>query len=165
MESTLAGYRAQRTKIVTADWEVEEGVEPFRATIVTSLSFDQIDAIRMGDGTKYTDLFAAIAPYVLEWNAEAFNVETKEWEPIDAPAIAGPKVLNAVDPSITVFLALKLRSVHMGDPVERPKDVTPSDATPDTPRKNDSTSTEPITKTPRKSRTASTSTSGSISAP
>lgn len=147
----MAGYRAQRTRVVTAPWNVEEGIEPFRATIVCSLSFDQIGMIKVGSGASYNDLFESIAPYVLDWNAEAFNVETKQWEPIDAPAVGGANVLSAVDPSIAYFLAAKLREVYLGGD-DRPKGLTPSVDTPD--GKPDSSSDSPPPASARKNRKA-----------
>lgn len=117
----MSGYIPRRTKEVTADWEVPDGSEPFRATIITSLSFAEIDAIPLNGEATYQDIFSAIAPYVVAWNAMGRNAETGEYEPVPAPAEAGPEALRVVDPLVSIFLAAKLKRVHLGDPEAREK--------------------------------------------
>jgi hypothetical protein len=126
----MRGYIPRRTKEVVGSWEVPEGAEPFRATIITSLSFAEIDAIPLGEGSTFGQLFPVIAPYVVAWNAMGRNAETGEYEALPPPAEAGPEVLRLVEPMITTFLAIKLRTAHLGDETERPKDETPSGTTP-----------------------------------
>jgi hypothetical protein len=126
----MSGYIPRRTKDVVADWEVPEGSEPFRATIITSLSFAEIDAIPLDGSASYGQLFQVIAPYVVAWNAMGRNAETGAYEPLPPPAEAGPDVLRLVEPMITMFLAIKLKRVHLGDEAERPKGSTPSGTTP-----------------------------------
>lgn len=128
----MSGYLPKRrTKVVTADWDVEDGGEPFQATIVTNLTFDDIDAIHLTNDTTYGELFPVIAPYVVAWNAMGRNSETGEYELLPPPAEAGPDVFKKVEPMVTTFLALKLRTVHLGDPAEREKKELSSDVTPD----------------------------------
>lgn len=146
----------QRTREIEATFEAAEGAEPFRATIVTSLTFAEVDAIPLEDA-RWKDIFKAIAPYVLAWNAMARNVETGEYEPVPPPAEAGPDVFQLVPPDVTVFLAVKLKTAHLGDKDERPKESAPSDDTPDGRHENSTASTTKTAKpTRRKSRTSLT---------
>ena len=115
---------------MTAEWDVPDGSEPFRATIITSLSFAEIDAIPLNGEATYGDLFAAIAPYVVAWNAMGRNAETGEYELLPPPAEAGPDVLRLVEPLITTFLAIKLKRVHLGDEAVREKKEPPANDTP-----------------------------------
>lgn len=123
------GYIPRRTKEITGEWS-PEGEEPFRATIITSLSFAEIEAIPFSSETTYDEIFPTIAPYVVAWNAMGRNAETGEYEPLPAPADGGPEMLRKVEPRVTVFLASKLRTVHLGDQTVRPKALTPSGDTP-----------------------------------
>jgi hypothetical protein len=153
----MSGYMPKRrTKVVTADWEVDEGVEPFQATIVTSLTFEEIDAISLTDETTYGELFTRIAPYVVAWNAMGRNSETGEYELLPPPAEAGPDVLKKVEGLITTWLALKLRRVHLGDDTDPKGETasTPSEPTPD--GKQDGNSSSPTPVSARKSRTDTT---------
>ena len=156
----MTGYVARRTKEVTAHWDSANGGEPFRATIVTSLSFAEIEAIPFAGTTTYKEIFDAIHPYVLEWNALALNLETHEYEVAPPPATAGPDVFRTVDPLIASFLALSLKTVHQGNPEERQKKEQPASDTP---------GGKPVAMlgsarqaTNRKSRGTTTSISGSI---
>jgi hypothetical protein len=154
------GYIPRRTKQVESSLPTAEGAEPFRATIVTSLSFAEIEAIPFGEHVTYRDMFEAIHPYVVAWNALGFNLETRQYEPVPPPAEAGAAAFQAVDPSVATFLAFKLKTVHLGDDKDRPKGSTPSAPTPDGTSDDGSTSRAPAKS--RKSRTATTSTNGSI---
>lgn len=140
-----------RTKRVESSLPTSAGAERFSATIVTSLTFAEIDAIPLHQESTYPELFEAMAPFVLEWNALAFNHATGEYDAVPPPAIAGPNALRAVPTEISLFLAAKLKTVHLGDDDERPKESKPSDDThagrPET--TSDSTSTTTKTRTPK----------------
>jgi hypothetical protein len=128
--------------------EPDEGCEPLRATVRTNLTFDELDAIPVAvfveDGTvmyrSTAEMRAAIAPYVLAWNIDADDVETGETVPVIPPAEAGPDVLRTVDPLITVWLASRLKTIHIPSKEDRGKDTPPSEAT-DAPSPSGDTST------------------------
>jgi hypothetical protein len=86
-----------------------DGVEPFWAEIRDDLSFAEIERIPYGIGNKYSDLWDAMAPYVTAWNATALNPETNQWEPVPAPADAGPDVFKTQNLYVTDFIALCLK--------------------------------------------------------
>lgn len=106
----------RRTKVIEGTFEAAEGAEPFRATIVTSLTFAEIAAIPLNSETTWPELFQAIAPYVTEWNAMGRNLETGEYEPLPPPAEAGPDVLRGVSTETSIFLATSLKTVHLKQP-------------------------------------------------
>lgn len=104
---------AKRTKVIESTAPVSEGAEPFTATIVTSLTFAEIDSIPLNAEATWPSLFSAIAPYVVDWNALGRNSDTGEFEPLPPPAQAGPDVLRAVPAEISLFLAAKLKTAHL----------------------------------------------------
>lgn len=120
---------AQRTKVIEMTSDVAEGAEPFRATIVTNLTFNEVDAIPLSG--QWMDIFRSIAPYVLEWNAMGRNIETGEYEPLPAPAVAGPDVLQSVTFDVSQFLVLRIKTAHLGDPDEPGANPEASDDSPD----------------------------------
>jgi hypothetical protein len=132
----MIGYRPYRTKEIVKDHDAHDapnGSEPFRATIVTSLSFEEIDAIVLDGSQTFSQLFRSIAPFVVAWNAFARNSETGEFEPLSPPAEAGPDILRAIEPSVSIWLALQIRTAPLGDPAD-PKESsesTPSGPMPD----------------------------------
>lgn len=151
----MAGYIPKRTKEVVGTWS-PEGEEPFRATIVTSLSFAEIDAIPLTSDATYEQLFPTIAPYVVAWNAMGRNAETGEYEPLPAPADAGPDVLRKVEPIVSLFLAGHLRRVHLGDP-DDPKDGSGPKPSASTPAGKSASGSDSATRASRrKSRAVST---------
>jgi hypothetical protein len=60
--------------------------------------------------------------------------------PVIPPAEAGPDVLKAVDPLVTVWLASRLKTIHIPSKEDRGKDTPPSEAT-DAPSPSGDTST------------------------
>lgn len=138
----MKGYIPRRTKEIAGTWS-PEGEEPFRATIVTSLSFGEIEAIPLNSDATYEQLFPTIAPFVVAWNAMGRNAETGEYEPLPAPADAGPEVLRKVEPMVSIFLAAKLRKVHLEVVEGRPLGSKPAGSTPDGPSASDSDSAPP----------------------
>lgn len=168
------GYRTKpRTRELVCDFpglEPDEGCEPLRATVRTNLTFDELEAIPaavfVDDGAvmyrSTAEVRAAIAPYVLAWNAEAENADG-ETVPVLPPADAGPDVFKAVDPLVTVWLAVRLRTIHLPDPDAAKKDTPPSAPTDDplpdgdtsTPSGSATTSTAAVPVTNRRRRKAS----------
>jgi hypothetical protein len=140
----MSGHRSHRTKEVVRDQHTAEGFEPLRATIITSLSFAEIDAIKINQTATYAELFTVIAPYIVAWNAMGRVIGTDQFEPLPPPSEAGPEILQKIDPNDSTWLAYKLRTVHMGDD-DLKKELTPSGSTPGGPSEPDSTSPEPET--------------------
>lgn len=145
----------RRTKPIEATFEAAEGAEPFRATIVTSLSFAEIDAIPISG--KWIDIFKGIAPYVVEWNALGRNSETGAYEPLPPPAEAGPDVLQAVPLEVTTFLVGRIKTVHLFDQDEQKNASGPSGDTPaGRPGKNSAPTSTTSKAKSRKNQTATT---------
>jgi hypothetical protein len=136
------GYRPKkRTRELVCDWDdlaPEEGSPPLTVTVQTNLSFEQLDAIpsamrpnENGDGVIVfaTDKHrAAIAPYVLEWNAEAVNEKTGEAIALPPPAEAGPDIFRALDWQVAAWLAVRLKTIqHLPAPeLAEKKELTES---------------------------------------
>jgi hypothetical protein len=76
---------------------LEEGQEPLRVKLRSNLSFMELDQIPFSAGVSYTELFQAIAPYVVEWNVQRTVIETGEMEAVPPPAEAGWEVLQVLD--------------------------------------------------------------------
>lgn len=144
----------RRTREIEGTFEAAEGAEPFRATIVTSLTFAEIDAIPISG--NWGEIFDAIAPYVVAWNVMARNSETGEYEPLPPPADAGADVLRGAPIEVAQYLWGCLKTVHLGDPDERKNASGPSGGMPAGRPESGSDSSRATTKaTRRKSRPAS----------
>lgn len=111
----VPGYRPRpTTRKVVADAErfpfmaAAEDAEPFWAEIRDDLTINEADRIPWNEGTL-ADQWAAIAPYVVAWNAIAYNVETNAWEPVPAPADAGPDTFKTQRRQVATFLAMCLK--------------------------------------------------------
>lgn len=153
-----------RTRELVCDFpglEPAEGSDPLTATVVSSLTFDDLDAIPnplyVENGrTMYRstqELRAAIAPHVLAWNCEAVNRETGKTEPVPAPADGGPDAFRAVDTLVVVWLALALKGLWVGADEKKgaPPATAPSEDTPP-PSPEPSSSSEAPRGTSRKNR-------------
>lgn len=74
--------------------EIErEGQEPLRVKM-QDLSIRQTNAIPWGLSVPLRDAFEAVAPYVVEWNFEAVNLETGETVSVPPPAEVGWEVFE-----------------------------------------------------------------------
>lgn len=136
------GYRPKvRTRRIVADqdrwpealealWPMwpEDGAEPFWAEIRENLTFAALDAIPLL-GATYEEQWHAIAPWVVDWNAMAFDPQTGEWEPVPPPADAGPDVFRTQPESVTTFIVLCLKNGHGTDLPKGPKRSSDTDAT------------------------------------
>lgn len=143
----MSGYIPYRTKEIVKDHDVPDGSEPFKATIITSLSFEEIDSIVIDGSLTFSQLFKSIAPFVVGWNALGRNSETGEYEPVPPPAEVGADALRAIEPSVAIWLALKIRTAPFGDPKD-PKDKSgpiPSESTPGGVNDLDLASLTPVT--------------------
>ena len=127
----ITGYRVRpRYRDVTCDWyELDEGEEPFTATIRTNLTFDQLNAIPAGKDVTFEEVWQEIAPYVVGWNLVAENMSTGTVEPVPPPSEAGPIAFRALDSALSLWLIAQVRTAHLGGP-ERKKEPTPSGSTP-----------------------------------
>ena len=126
----VTGFQIRpRYREVVCDWfELEDGEEPFTATIRTNLTFDQINAIPAGDGVTFSEVWEQIAEYVTKWNLVAED-ETGAMVAVPPPAEAGPDVFRAMDAALNVWLIAQVRTAHLGGP-DRKNGSTPSGATP-----------------------------------
>src|SRR5690606_22259795 len=109
------GYRPRHTtRKAVADAErfpflaPADGAEPFWAEISDDLTINDVDRIPWDTGTL-ADQWAAIAPYTIAWNATAYNPESNAWEPVPAPADAGPDVFKTQRRQIATFIVLCLK--------------------------------------------------------
>ena len=94
------GYRTKpRYRDIVCDWPdlaPDDGCEPLKATVVSNLTFSELDAIpavlrpqENGEGIViYADetLRSAIAPYVTNWNVTARDIKTGESVDVPPPA-------------------------------------------------------------------------------
>lgn len=145
----VPGYRPKRrTREITPDAEAwpalapEEGCAPLTATVQTNLTFEQLDAIPLtikvnadGDGVLITcddRVREAIAPYVVDWNAEAIDLTTGDPVPVPPPAEIGVKAFQAVDWQIGAWLAAQLKTVHRLPAPELTEKKEPTGSTPAT---------------------------------
>jgi hypothetical protein len=142
----MAGYRPDRTKDVVRDVDTPEAAEPFRATIITSLSFDEIDALRIDAERTFESIFKIMAPFVVAWNAEARISGTSTYEPLPAPAEAGWEVLQGIEPKVAVWLINQLRSAPYAIvPDPKANESESIEPTPDGKSETDSDSQTPET--------------------
>lgn len=119
--------RTRRINLAGDNWEPADGAEPLWVEVVADLSFDDCDAIPWNSGT-YSELFTVIAPLVTGWNVCGRDLITGAWEPIPAPADAGPDVFRAIPKSLTsqIVLELKFGPLPQGD---QKKELTATDDT------------------------------------
>jgi hypothetical protein len=155
-----------RTRVaVCAFVDPDEGAEPLTATLAMNLSFDQLDAIKALNRepeTTYNELFAAVSPHVIAWNAVAFDQVSGDYVPVPPPAEIGADALKTQEPFVTIWLAREIELGYIGG-VEREKKVTPSDSTPEPSDGVTTTPPTPIGKRNRARRSASTLTASSAS--
>ncbi len=114
----VTGWRpAVTTRRATVDAErwpglaAADGSEPFWAEIRDDLSIEQVDRIPYSLDAPLSEMWAAMAPYVVAWNAVGYQPTTNTWEPIPAPAVGGPDAFKALPKyaAITLFLAQALK--------------------------------------------------------
>jgi hypothetical protein len=91
-----------------------DGEEPFRATVRTNLTFDELDALPSGDGVTYRDIFAVIAPYVVAWNWTVADPDTGVEKPAPVPAEAGPDAFRVLTGDVVVWLLEQVQTGYQG---------------------------------------------------
>lgn len=83
---------------------VEDGDDPFCATVRINLTFEELDALPQGDSLPYAEMRDAIAPYITAWNWTATDTETGDEVPVPPPAEAGPDVLRTLTREMVLWL-------------------------------------------------------------
>lgn len=115
-----------RYRWVTCDWtdsSDDPDGEPFRARIRCNLTWGEIDGIDLVGSLTFTDLWAILAPHVIEWNALGRDAVTGEIVPVPPPAVAGPSAFHAIEAGLTLWLATQIKTAHLGGE-ERGKGVS-----------------------------------------
>lgn len=139
--ANVTGFRVKpRYRDVTCTWyELEEGEEPFTATIRRNLTFEELEAIPRGEDLKWSEVWPVIAPYVVAWNHTKPDAETGEVVAVPPPAEAGPEVFRTLDTEMNLWLLGEVRYAHIGGPAalvkhldtDRKKEPMPSESTPE----------------------------------
>ena len=121
----VTGFRVKpRYRDVTCDWfDVEEGEEPFTATIRTNLTWGDVEAMPVPKEATFAEIWDAMAPHVVEWNLVAENIESGQVEPVPPPAEAGPEVFKALENPLSIWLYNEVRFAHLGGPKALIKDA------------------------------------------
>jgi len=134
------GFKARaRYREITCDWPLlapDDESEPFKVTIQTNLTFDEIAAIpTIAPDVTFKEAQQSIAPYIVKWNAEGYLPESSDTVPLPTPAEAGSDVFDCIASGedmqlITLWLVSQFRALPHGGP-ERKKTLTRSSATPE----------------------------------
>lgn len=160
--SPTGGFRSRpRTIEVVCDWlDPDDGAEPLTARLAINLTNAEIAYLsgmlgRLNNGLLLVDVWTAISPRVLSWNAEAFDMASGSWVPVPPPAEIGADAFRAVDSVITSWLLYELTHSFLGG-AERPKEPTPPGSTDDGSGGETSTSPPPTGKPSTRRRRDST---------
>jgi hypothetical protein len=86
---------------ITPMWP-EDGQEPFWADVRANLTFDDIDAIPTN--AQFSELWELFSPWVVAWNATAWDQMAKEWAPVPPPAEIGPDAFRTQPREVTLFI-------------------------------------------------------------
>lgn len=164
MSEPTGFYPKQRTRRVECDWlEPGDGAARLWAEVRCDLPLGVIDELPFGQGHSYADVWQAIWPYVLDWNAEGWVVGTEERIRVLPPAEQGPDAFKWVDPIISDWLAFVLKTTYrnvVSDP-KAPSTSEPSSGGPSKPSAPASDSSSPANASPpsrKGSRSSSAST-------
>lgn len=150
----LAGFVGKgRTRRVECSWiEPEEGHERLWADVRSDLPLGLVHSIQLTD-VSYQAMWERIAPFVVAWNALAYDIETGARIPAPPPAEVGPAAFEWVDPLISDWLAFELKMTYRSI-VADPKDSSASAPSPSSASGDVSASSAPA-KSGRKSRATS----------
>lgn len=91
-------------------WSPKERPEPLGVFLRANLTFAQMAAIPYGEGVRYADIEAAIAPHILRWNVTAINAQNGKREPVPPPAEVGPNAMRLLSEIELEWLAIQLRA-------------------------------------------------------
>lgn len=90
----LTQFREER-RYVWREIPREDG-EPLRVKVLR-LTLREVEDIPYSPTTPMRDVYAAIAPYVVEWNFTAENLTTGEVVPVPPPAEVGGEVFELME--------------------------------------------------------------------
>lgn len=76
------------TRVEYVESDGPEDAPPFWAKIRTNLTFGEVEVLTWDKDTPTTEVWEAIAPHVVEWNAATLN-DAGEVVDLDPPAVAG----------------------------------------------------------------------------
>ena len=109
--STAAGF-LRTPKYHEFELDRGDGQEPLKAKVQVNIPYGELSAIpsgRPGADVTVEEVFAAIAPYVSEWNLLAIDESTGQPAPVPAPMAAGAEVLGLLDWPELIWIVDKVR--------------------------------------------------------
>lgn len=102
-----------RTRRVECDWlEPEDGHSRLWAVVRCDLPLGVIEELPFGGGHTYAEVWKAIYPYVLDWNALGWDEATDARVALPPPAQGGPDAFKWVDPIVSDWLAFVLKTTY-----------------------------------------------------
>lgn len=130
----LSQFREQRRYV----WrEIErEGGEPLRVKLLR-LTLREVEDIPYTATTPMRDVYAAIAPFVVEWNFTAENLETGEVVPVPPPAEVGGEVFELMENVVGNEIAQWLKLPRFMERDEQKKALASSENGEPPPSEND----------------------------
>jgi hypothetical protein len=105
--------KARYREVVCRTIEPAEGRPPLTATIRANLTVAEIDAIPLGEGHSYNELWDAIARFVVAWNATAVDLRTGEERPVPPPAELGRDAFRVLPLEVGIWLGHALRGIEL----------------------------------------------------
>lgn len=120
-------YHAADWIRVECDWPglaPRDGFKPLWAEIDANLTFDDAEAIPDIFNTPFGQLYRHVCPRVRAWNARGIDQETGRLRLVPPPAEIGADAFRAVKPTIMLWLAYTLKTIHLGGGPNRPKETS-----------------------------------------
>lgn len=114
--------------LAVAEDQVFEGDELCAALWIkcqTNLSWNEIRTLEADEGMTFEQAFPLVAPYIIDWNAEALNLETGEYEPAPPPAEAGGEIMRVLDRAESYWAIQKVRNGYLGGDLQKKESPTP----------------------------------------
>lgn len=125
-------HRSRRIEADTERWPQlapDDGGETLWAEVRDNLTFEELDAIPLGADVTYGQTWAAIAPYILDWNVMGQIEGTDDWDILPVPAEGGPEVLQKAPRTVTMWLAMELKYGPLRVTPQLKTDATTSEST------------------------------------
>lgn len=113
-----------------------EDQEPLRVKLL-DLSIRQTNAIPWAGSMLLREIFDHIAPYVVEWNFQAEDIETGETVDVPPPAVLGGEVFELLPNPVGTAIAMWLKTPWAMKAADAKKASTPSTSTTDPPSETD----------------------------
>lgn len=110
--------------------------EPLRIK-VQDLTIRQANDLAFPATALLGDIYVAIAPYVVEWNLRAENLETGEIVDVPPPVTLGPEAFELLPTSVSTNIYFWLRSPWLMHAATEKKASTPSTSTTEPPSTSD----------------------------